>query len=85
MIFMKETYSSLEYIKIWKIEWGGKRVSCHGSSHSGRVKISCKPRLNIDFQKVTLDNFGRVFLAKTIIDKPKIVLANIYAPNDETQ
>ena len=60
-------------------------MSSHGSSHSKGVMILLKPRLDVDFEKITADNFGRCILAKTIIDGTKIVLVNIYAPNDATQ
>jgi len=47
--------------------------------------ILFKPRLDVDFEKITADNFGGCILAETIIDGTKIVLENIYAPNDVTQ
>ena len=47
--------------------------------------ILFKPRLDVDFEKITADNFGGCILAETIIDGTKIVLVNIYAPNDVTQ
>ena len=68
-----------------KTEWGGKIVSSHGSSHSRGVMILFKPRLDVDLEKITADNFGRCILAGTVIDGTKVVLVNIYAPNDATQ
>ena len=47
--------------------------------------ILFKPRLDIDLEKITADNFGRCILAETIIDGTKIALVNIYAPNNATQ
>ena len=47
--------------------------------------ILFKPRLDVDLEKITADNFGWCILAETIIDGTKIVLVNIYAPNDATQ
>ena len=47
--------------------------------------ILFKPRLDVDLEKIAADNFGRRVLAETIIDGTKIVLVNIYAPNDATQ
>ena len=60
-------------------------MSSHGSSHSRGVMILFKPRLDVDFEKINADNFGRCILAETIIDGTKMVLVNIYAPNDATQ
>ena len=85
IIFLQETYSSPESIKRWETEWGGKIASSHGSSHSRGVMILFKPRLDVDLEKITTDNIGRCILAETIIDGTRIVLVNIYAPNDATQ
>ena len=60
-------------------------MSNHGSSYSRGVMILFKPRLDVDFGKITADIFGRCILAETIIDGTKMVLVNIYAPNDATQ
>ena len=47
--------------------------------------ILFKPRLDVNLEKITADNFGRCILPETIIDGTKIVLVNIYTPNDATQ
>ena len=60
-------------------------MSSYGSSHSKGVMILFKPRLDVDFEKITADNFGRCILAQTIIDGNKIVLVNIYALNAAAQ
>ena len=44
--------------------------------------ILFKLRLDVDFEKITADNFGRCISSETIIDGTKIVFVNIYAPND---
>ena len=85
IIFLQGTYSSQESIKRWEMEWGGKIVSSHGSSHSRGVMILFKPRLDVNFEKIIADNHGRCILAEIIIDGTKIVLVNVYAPNDATQ
>ena len=60
-------------------------MSSHGSSHSIGVMILFKPRLDVDFEKITANNFGRCILAETITDGTKIVLVKIHAPTDATQ
>ena len=47
--------------------------------------ILFKPRLDVDLEKITANNFGRCVLAESIIDGTKIVLVHIYTPNDATQ
>ena len=64
---------------------GSKIVFNHGSSHSKGVMILFKPRLDINFEKIAGDNFGRCMLTETIIDGTKIVLVNISAPNDASR
>lgn len=87
IIFLQETYSSPETIKRWETEWGGKIVSSHGSSesHSRGVMILFKPRLDVNFEKITADKYGRCILAETVLDGTKVVFVNIYAPNDPSQ
>ena len=83
---MQETYSSPESIKRWEREWGGKSFLAMALLIASKgVTILFKPRLDVDFEKITADNFGRCILAETIIDGTKIVLVNIYAPNNVTQ
>ena len=60
IIFLQETYSSLDTIGRWEAEWGGKIVSSHGSSHSRGVMIFFKPRLDVNIEKTTLDDHGRL-------------------------
>ena len=59
IIFLQETYSSLDAIGRWEAEWGGKIVSSHGSSHSRGVMILFKPRLDVNIEKITEDKYGR--------------------------
>ena len=80
---MQETYSSLDAIGRWEAEWGGKIVSSHGSSHSRGVMILFKPRLDVNIEKSTLDDHGRYIVAEIVIDNTKVVLVNVYVPNDK--
>ena len=59
IIFLEETYSSLDTIGRWETEWGGKIVSSHGSSHSRGVMILFKPRLDISIEKVASNDHRR--------------------------
>ena len=46
-------------------------MSIHGFSHSRGAIILFKPCFNIDFQKITTDNFGRFILAEIFTDNTK--------------
>ena len=85
IIFLQETYSSLDAIGRWEAEWGGKIVSSNGSSHSRGVMILFKPRLDVNIEKITEDKYGRYTLAEIVIDNTKVVLVNVYTPKNPSQ
>ena len=47
--------------------------------------ILFKPRLDVNIEKTTLDDHGRYIVAEIVIDNTKVVLVNVYAPNDTNQ
>jgi len=47
--------------------------------------IPFKPWLDVNIKKVPSDDHGRYILAETVIDNTKVVLVNVYAPNDPNQ
>ena len=85
VIFLQETYSSPQTIKLWETEWGGKIVESHGSSHSRGVMILFKPKINVSIDKIIRDKNGRYVLSEVFLDDVKFIFVNIYAPNDQTQ
>ena len=60
-------------------------MSSHGSSHSRGVMILFKPRRDVSIEKITSDDHGRYILAEIVIDNTKILLVNIYVPNETNQ
>ena len=47
--------------------------------------ILFKPRLDVNIEKIASDDHGRYILAEIVIDNTKVVLVNVYAPNDSNQ
>ena len=85
VIFLQETYSSVQTVKLWEAEWGGKMLACHGSTHSRGVMILFKPKINVSISNVIRDKNGRYIVSEAATDDVKHILVNIYAPNDQTQ
>ena len=85
VIYLQETYSSPQTIKLWEAEWGGKIVESHGSSHSRGVMILFKPKINVSIDNVIHDKNGRYILSEVSLDDSKFIFVNIYAPNDQAQ
>jgi len=85
VIFLQETYSSAENIKIWENEWVGKTFFSHGSTHGRGVMILFKPKIDVKIENSITDKNGR-FLVEPIFDETKyIFFLNVYAPNEQAQ
>ena len=67
VIFLQETYSSSQTIKLWEAEWGGKIVESHGSNHSRGVMILFKPKINVSVEKIVRDKNGRYVLSEVYL------------------
>ena len=85
VIFLQETYSSAQTVRLWEAEWGGKMLACHGSTHSRGVMIRFKPKINVSIGNAIRDKNGRYIVSEVAIDDVKCILVNIYAPNDQMQ
>ena len=66
VIFLQETYSSVQTAKLWEAEWGGKMVACHGSTHSRGVMFLFKPKINVSIGNVIRDKNGRYILSEKV-------------------
>ena len=84
VIFLQETYSSVQTVKLWEAEWGGKMLAWHGSTHTRGVMILFKLKINVSIGNVIRAKKGRYIVSETAIDDVKCILVNIYAPNGQT-
>ena len=80
VVFLQETYCSVQNLKSWEAEWGGKMVGSHGTNHSRGVMILFKPKLDVNIEQIICVKNGRYILAEN-----KFLFLNVYAPNDQTQ
>ena len=70
-IFLQEIYSSVQTVKLWEAEWGGKVLACLGSTHSRGVMILFKPKINVSISNVFRDKNGRYIVSEAAIDDVK--------------
>ena len=84
-VFLQETYSSKECEKVWQAEWGGEVFFSHKSNHSKGTMILINPKIKCNVKKKICDKKGRYIILDIEFADTRIVLVNIYAPNDVNQ
>ena len=80
---LQETHSTPDIENKWKSEWGSDMYFCHHTSASRGAMILCAP--HIQTTSIETDNSGRLVLMSIQKDNKTTLIANIYAPNDETE
>ena len=83
--FLQETYSDRNDENIWRNEWGGEIFFSHGTRHSKGVRILIHPSVREKVDFVFTDNLGRIVLITIVISSLKLLLCNIYTPNNQTE
>ena len=84
-VFLPETYSSEECENIWQAEWGGEVFFSHGTKHSKGTMILINPKAKCKVEKKICDKNGRYIILDMLLADTRIILVNIYAPNDANQ
>ena len=85
IVFLQETHSTPESEIIWKNESGCEAFFSHGASNSCGVMILFSNKLEIEIKGQVTDTNGRFLLLKCIIQGTKIILCNVYAPNNDKE
>ena len=83
IVLMQETHSAEECEIIWNAEWGQKIIYSHGCSNARGVAILFKRNVEYEIKKVTRDDQGRFIVIDCVIDNQKMMIANVYAPNND--
>ena len=83
IMFLQETFSSVNDEILWQSEWEGQAFWSHGSTHSRGVAILIKKGFDFEQKHIILDPNGRYILIKALIQGEIIYIVNIYAPNTE--
>ena len=81
IIFLQETYSTVDVENIWKSQWKGDLFFAHGSDHSKGVLILIKEKLDFELLSSSLDGQGRFIILKANVQDQLFYFVNIYAPN----
>ena len=84
-VFLQETYSSKECENIWQAEWGGEVFFSHGTKYSKGTMILINPKIKCKVENKICDKNGRYIILDILIADTRIVLANIYSPNDANE
>ncbi len=83
IIFLQETHTTENIIKIWESEWNGQVYMSHGSSTARGVAILISPNIDIIIKEIKCDSAGRLILLETIFEGQTLILVNIYAPTKD--
>ena len=81
IVFLQETYSTLEVENIWKTQWQGKLFLSHGTNHSCGVMALVRSDLDFKVKSINVDNEGRYLIIEAEVQGSAYLLVNIYAPN----
>ena len=81
--FLQETHSTRDCEYIWKNEWGYQVLYTHGSSMSKGVAILFNNNFPLVINKTWSDDEGRCIICDITVNDRRIVLCNIYAPNND--
>ena len=63
-------------------EWGGKLFFPHGTTHSKGLCILINPFVQLKVDYSYANDSGRIVLITITLNRQKLSLSNIYAPND---
>ena len=66
IIFLQETYSTVDVEYIWKTQWKGKLYFSHGSNHSRGVMVLVRGDLDFELISINSDDDGRSIVIKKL-------------------
>ena len=84
LIFVQETHSTAGIEKRWNTEWGNKIWYDHGESNSKGVAIIFSKDVNVIVHHVIRSSQGRYLILYVTLNDIKLILANVYAPNNDS-
>ena len=85
IVFMQETHSDVKCEKLWRSQFGGQLFYSHGSSQARGCAIIVKKRIKTKVYKIQKCNIGRYIFIDLDINGERMLLCNIYAPNEDDE
>lgn len=86
IVLLQETYSSVENELVWSNEWGNKIYFSHGTTNSRGVAVLFTKQFFMQGGQVEgywKDDQGRFLAIECVIQTKRILIVNIYAPNED--
>ena len=81
IVFLQETYSTIDIESVWRTQWQGKLHFSYGSNHSCGVMILVRDDLDFKLHLVRSDDNGRYIIMEADVQGSSFLFVNIYAPN----
>ena len=81
IIFLQETYSTVEVEDICRTQWRGKLFFAHGSNHSCGVIILVRSDLDFNPRTISCEDEGLSIIIETEVQGSPFLFVTIYAPN----
>ena len=83
-MLLQETHSTEQSERYWQSEWCFKVLFSHGSANIRGTCILFKNDFHLEIRKHHCDSNGRFIVADIVVERKKITLVNVYAPNEDT-
>ena len=77
IIFLQETYSTVDVEDIWRTQWRGKLFFAHGSNHSCGVIILVRSDLDFNPRTISCDDEGRSLIIEAEVQGSPFLFVNI--------
>ena len=84
IILLQETHGSSKTDQIWTNEWGGKALFANGQSNARGVCILVNRNFDCQLTNTVKDLNGRILITDITVNCMKLVIINVYAPNQDT-
>ena len=85
VILLQEVHSVKKIEKIWRAQFGGQILYCHGTSNARGCAILIKRGIKTVIHKIIKpETEGRCLIIDISVDNLRMTLCNVYAPNTDS-